>query len=278
MNVFVLHVLAEIAAQMHCDVHVVKMIVETTQILFSVLRLWHIDLGFVRPTRCSIVYNKRKAGRVALDVAPNSAYKLAHAHHPAVLWAAAAQPHAEWLLDLGLALVDEFRRRYGGEHGSARHLEDMRAAACFATLPPAASIAGWAMTLSHLGVAPHVIDGAVAAATTCNPPSGCAFGVACVNPDADAAAEVFVRDATGEVDLVATYRNFHVYKAKFNMEFQWHKSPAPPAEFGSLFETVFPAKPMLAAVEVRAQNKRKREAKLAKQQEKRDRKLARATM
>ena len=147
----------------------------------------------------------------------------------------------------------------------------MRAADCFSTLPPTATVAEWAMTLAHLGVASHVIASAVAAATTCNPPSGCAFGVACVNPTPDAATEVFAY-VNGAVDLVATYRRFHVYKAKHNMEFLWHRSPTPPAEFGNLFVAVFPAKPVLGSMEVRAQNKRKREEALAKRQEKRDRK------
>ena len=273
MNIFVLHALAEVNARMHCDVHVVKMLVETAQILYSVLRLWKIHLGFVRPIRCSLNY-KRKAGRVALEVAPNSAYKLAHPGHPVVLWAAAARPHAQWLLDLGLSLADQFRRRYGGEHGSARHLQDMRAADCFSTLPATTTVADWAMTLSHLSVASHVIASAVAAATTCSPPSGCAFGVVCVNPDADAATEVFAY-VNGAVDLVATYRRFHVYKAKVSMNFAWAGSPTPPPEFGNLFETVFATKPMLGSAEVRAQNKRKREEKLAKQLDIQKKKLAR---
>lgn len=84
MNIFVLSRRARRAAQLHCDKHVTKMLVETVQILSTVLRRYE-------------------------QQAP---YKSLNPKHPCVLWAAAHRPNFRWLCDLGLALADEHAARY----------------------------------------------------------------------------------------------------------------------------------------------------------------------
>lgn len=77
------------AAQMHCDKHCVKMILETAQMMTTV----HDRYG-----------------------ATNLPYKPTHAKHPSTVWAGDNQLHYNWLRTLGLALCREYTHRYGKVH------------------------------------------------------------------------------------------------------------------------------------------------------------------
>lgn len=85
MNIFILDDNPITAAQYQCDKHVVKMVLETAQILST------INGGPYKPT---------------------------HAHHPCVLWAAEALGNYEWLVEHGKALSQEYAERYGKIHKS----------------------------------------------------------------------------------------------------------------------------------------------------------------
>lgn len=88
MNIFALDTDPRIAAQMHADKHVVKMITETAQILSTAAHV--------------------------LDIAePYQLYKPTHAHHPCVLWAAKSSGNYGWLVALLGALLKEYDHRYG---------------------------------------------------------------------------------------------------------------------------------------------------------------------
>ena len=95
MNIFVLHNDPSTAAQMQCDKHVVKMILETAQML------------------CTVAHGKD-------FVAP---YKATHKNHPCTLWAALSVQNWNWLVDHGLALCAEYTKRYGKIHKSQQHIE-----------------------------------------------------------------------------------------------------------------------------------------------------------
>jgi hypothetical protein len=90
MNIFVLDEDPERAARDLCDQHVVKMVVESAQILSTAL--WHHGV--------------------------EAPYKPTHARHPCVLWAGAARPNFGWLAAHGLAMSDEYTRRYKRTHSS----------------------------------------------------------------------------------------------------------------------------------------------------------------
>lgn len=83
MNVFVLSTNPIEAAQMQCDKHVVKMCLETAQILSTIT---------------------------------GGPYKPTHANHPCVLWAKANRTNFSWLIRHGLALCAEYTYRYGKRH------------------------------------------------------------------------------------------------------------------------------------------------------------------
>ena len=83
MNIFVLHTNPVLAAQMQCDKHVVKMCLETAQILSTVV---------------------------------SGPYKPTHVNHPCTIWARTATDNFFWLVAHGLALCKEYSIRYGKRH------------------------------------------------------------------------------------------------------------------------------------------------------------------
>lgn len=89
MNIFVLSSDPIVAARYHLDKHVVKMPLETAQILCTV---------------------NRKYGN---NYVP---YKATHANHPCTLWAGKSTSNYKWLVELGLALCKEYSHRYGRIH------------------------------------------------------------------------------------------------------------------------------------------------------------------
>jgi len=90
MNIFVLDYNPVSAARMQCDKHVVKMPLETAQILCC-----------AHP----------------VGTAP---YKRTHYNHPCSKWSRLAKENYQWLIEHGLALCDEYNFRYGKVHQSKR--------------------------------------------------------------------------------------------------------------------------------------------------------------
>ena len=90
MNIFVLHRDPVVAAQMQCDRHVVKMVMESAQMLCTAVNV----LGGETP------------------------YKTAHVNHPCSVWARQSLGNFIWLYDHGMALAKEYTHRYGKVHKS----------------------------------------------------------------------------------------------------------------------------------------------------------------
>tara|TARA_R110000751_G_scaffold197030_1_gene302200 strand:+ start:1469 stop:2104 length:636 start_codon:yes stop_codon:yes gene_type:complete len=100
MNIFRLHDDPYIAAQMHCDKHVVKMILETAQMLSTAYRV----LG-----------SEKLADEEGL-------YKIAHKNHPSCVWIRNDVWNYYWSVSLLSALCAEYTYRYGKHHVSERLL------------------------------------------------------------------------------------------------------------------------------------------------------------
>lgn len=96
MNIFYLHKVPRIAAQYHNDRHVVKMILETAQLLSTA----HVEIDGVMV-----------------------AYKATHVNHPSAIWVRESIHNYNWAYQLLAALLDEYTYRYGKTHATARHLE-----------------------------------------------------------------------------------------------------------------------------------------------------------
>lgn len=99
MNIFYLDKEPRRAAEMMHDKHVVKMILETAQILSTVCH---------------------RHGTWVPEM-----YRPTHAKHPSVLWAGESKPHFQWLYAHGLWLCKEFEHRYGHSHKSSEVIDLM---------------------------------------------------------------------------------------------------------------------------------------------------------
>lgn len=97
MNIFVLDKDPVIAAQMQCDKHVVKMIVESAQMLSTAHRL--------------------------LDETVDEAfYKVAHKGHPCTKWTMQSNNNYNWHYIHFVALCREYTHRYGKIHKTQERL------------------------------------------------------------------------------------------------------------------------------------------------------------
>jgi hypothetical protein len=88
MNIFILDKDPVVAAQMQCDKHVVKMILESAQMLSTAMD----SIGLEPP------------------------YRPTHKNHPCNVWARKSLENYQWLWRHADALGDEYTRRYGKIH------------------------------------------------------------------------------------------------------------------------------------------------------------------
>lgn len=98
MNLFFLSRSAGEAARSHGDKHVVKMILETAQMLSTAHRVLDGD---------------EWADAVGL-------YKRTHANHPSAIWVRSSVWAYDWTVDLFDSLLSEFEYRRGKEHSTSR--------------------------------------------------------------------------------------------------------------------------------------------------------------
>ena len=84
MNIFVLDYNPKICAQYHCDKHVVKMILESVQMICTTHNLYGLD----------------------------TPYKTTHANHPCSLWVRKSKHNYMWLCDLIEELHEEWKYRF----------------------------------------------------------------------------------------------------------------------------------------------------------------------
>jgi len=89
MNIFVLDTNPELCAKYHSDKHVVKMLLETAQLL------------------CSTYYFTNQSEL--------SQYKLTHAKHPCSIWTRESLANWKWLRQLAIELYKEYKYRYGNK-------------------------------------------------------------------------------------------------------------------------------------------------------------------
>ena len=98
MNIFILDWDVKKCAEYHNDKHVVKMILETAQLLCGVHHMTH-------------------------QVTNQVPYKLSHKNHPCAIWARKSLTNYLWLCELGLELSKEYTHRYGKRHKSQDVIE-----------------------------------------------------------------------------------------------------------------------------------------------------------
>lgn len=108
MNIFVLDKSPILAAQYQCDSHVVKMILESAQMLCTAHRI--LDGTKVVGKRNGRKYTYYEHRSDAL------LYKATHVNHPSSVWCRSTSDNYRWLYDHFIALCDEYTYRYGKVH------------------------------------------------------------------------------------------------------------------------------------------------------------------
>tara|TARA_B100000575_G_scaffold76305_1_gene59615 strand:- start:1330 stop:1965 length:636 start_codon:yes stop_codon:yes gene_type:complete len=201
---------------MHCDQHVYKMTLETTQILYTALSLLSIKLPDL--------VESGKHGESGKLVAP---YKPTHSKHPCVLWTAACANHFWWTLCLGRSLAAQsfWRPRKSTAprkpHRCQMHLDHIfrHFALVCAVLPETVDAPTWLRSL----------DGSTnVRVATMDPPEGCKFGVV---------AFEFTDEATLARGWVACYRACYAHKRKSNIEnMTWGTRACDPAASDCLID------------------------------------------
>jgi len=227
MNIFFLSVIASVAAELHCDAHRLKMIVESTQILYT-----------------AMVHMRISVNAFTLDNgAICTPYKSTHKHHPSVLWVLGGRSHFEWLMALARSLCALYTESTGKMHLCEHHLIHIRRSVLNSSLPDDVSPEDWLVRLHIMGIPESVIASCSRKIATTNAPAGCTFGVCCINADSNGVTNTDLITAQTPVgDLVASYKAFYAFKAKCMFPMTWRKDPTPPASMQSIFACVLPEK------------------------------------
>ena len=96
MNIFFLHHLPWICAQYHCDKHVVKMILELCQLMYT-------------------------AHRVNNSIIPENSYRMFNAKHPTAIWVRTCKDNYIYTAELCKYLCLEYTYRYSKIHRCQEH-------------------------------------------------------------------------------------------------------------------------------------------------------------
>ena len=99
MNIFVLHDSPIASAEFQCDKHIVKMPLETAQMLCTAVHVQYPEVE---------------------DSIP---YRAAYRNHPCTVWARESAANFYWLLLHGRALCAEYSMRYGRVHKCQQVIE-----------------------------------------------------------------------------------------------------------------------------------------------------------
>jgi hypothetical protein len=116
VNIFVLDNDPVRAAQAHCDKHLVKMILESGQMLCTAH--W---LGWQKMLKPPSDLKRKELNMWLLEnVQPNfqPPWKMTHVSHPCTQWTQRCWGNYMWHSRLGLALCAEYEKRYGRVHKS----------------------------------------------------------------------------------------------------------------------------------------------------------------
>ena len=118
MNIFYLSDNPVKAAEWMVDKHVVKMIVESAQLLSTAHRVLdgHMKI-YDKYVEGSLPPRYRKSKIWELDdFRDRVVYKATHINHPSAIWTRESIENYQWLVDHFYALMDEYKHRYGKKH------------------------------------------------------------------------------------------------------------------------------------------------------------------
>ena len=110
MNIFYLSESPEQCAEWMVDKHVVKMILETAQLLSTAHRLLDGNLIVTEKN------GRKKKVWVLPDLRDEKLYGATHINHPSAIWARETSGNYDWLYQHLLALLKEYTYRYEKKH------------------------------------------------------------------------------------------------------------------------------------------------------------------
>ena len=117
MNLFILDTCPVKAAQLQCDKHVVKMIVESGQMLSTAHRMCDgaMELRPSKSGKRTVKYYKHPN-----DNMEDILYKAVHHFHPCTVWTMETNNNYLWHYDHFIALCREYSYRYGKVHATEK--------------------------------------------------------------------------------------------------------------------------------------------------------------
>jgi hypothetical protein len=98
MNLFFLNIDPKKCAQEHCDKHVVKMVLEIVQMLYT-------------------------AHHLNGTILPKFAYKISHVKHPTSIWIRSCVENWNYAISVAKYLSEEYTYRYNKIHSCQKHIE-----------------------------------------------------------------------------------------------------------------------------------------------------------
>lgn len=118
MNIFVLSENPVEAAQLQCNAHIVKMIVESAQMLSTAHRV--LD-GILKraPSKSGKTMSKHWT---LPDDREATMYKAVHMNHPCTVWTMSSSANYDWHYRHFIALCEEYTYRYNKIHATERLL------------------------------------------------------------------------------------------------------------------------------------------------------------
>ena len=121
MNIFYLDSDPVKSAELHCDKHVVKMIIEYAQLMSTAHRVLDGDLYEDRTAN----NHRIKRWRLGDSNMENVVYKASHINHPSAIWTRASDSNYQFVYDMFVALCNEYTHRYGRVHLTEEKLKDL---------------------------------------------------------------------------------------------------------------------------------------------------------
>ena len=118
MNIFVLDNDPIKAAEYHCNKHVLKLLLESAQMLCTAHWLSHLQLRNKRISDFKRVRDAQAWLRQVVPTADQPPWSMTHINHPCSVWTRESTANYVWHSQLGLALCDEYTRRYSKVHKS----------------------------------------------------------------------------------------------------------------------------------------------------------------
>lgn len=106
MNIFFLSYDPRIAARYHCDKHVVKMLLESTQLL------WTAHHVAAATTPSQLIPDIESAPTTLSSGGRQHGYKPTHKNHPCAIWVRTSITNYRWLVLLAEALAAEYHYRW----------------------------------------------------------------------------------------------------------------------------------------------------------------------